>query len=649
MLRSSSRPGSVSRGPLTAASGVASRSTPLDRRATSSSAHADTRRAARRSPALAGATALALAALPLVPLAHTQANDSWSAEVPLIETGTVDNHFAGIHATLLPDESVMLFGFTQTVVAPTNVCAGRTGTDTALFDPNSPIVNGAYRYTRIAESTDISSAPNYCPGENACGPMDCEHDTFFCSGHTLLADGSLITVGGLRVVNRSDPVASAGGGLRYGSIWNGSWTRIAGDFKGMPPGDKYINGTFFTGTERYYPTAMRMIDGRVLILSGSQILGASAFPGIPGTGPITNLSAEFYDPDGPTGNQYTALANTPPPEIFNSDYTHSFVLPKKVQGYDTIMIGWDGQPVFLDTVTETWSAAQAARPGPAIATPNKGASTLMLPIRLNNGQWGYANGSILTTGGQPNPGKAPGAGHYADLYDVASGLGAWDQPDRIELNIDRHHPATVLLPNGEIAVIGGHVPGQSTGAIQLSAEYINLRGDAYTVTLGNDSPGVISRGYHTSAVLLPDGRVMVTAGRRGGNNSSPIERATVQFLSPPYMSAAERPIITQYPDEITAGSNQTYVFQATGSISEVVLVALGSMTHSVDFNQRHVQLKTISVLPVRGLTPAPMITQFIGAIQAPSKRKAPPGYYMIFALASGPQKVPSVGKIIQVK
>ena len=71
------------------------------------------------------------------------------------------------------------------------------------------------------------------------------------------------------------------------------------------------------------------------------------------------------------------------------------------------------------------------------------------------------------------------------------------------------------------------------------------------------------------------------------------------------------------------------------SITKVSLIALGSVTHAFDMNQRFTWLtfsKTAS-----GLT-----------IQAPTNRNtAPPGYYMLFILTSN--GVPSKARIIRLR
>ena len=74
----------------------------------------------------------------------------------------------------------------------------------------------------------------------------------------------------------------------------------------------------------------------------------------------------------------------------------------------------------------------------------------------------------------------------------------------------------------------------------------------------------------------------------------------------------------------------------TGDVSDVVLIAAGSMTHSFDAHQRYVQLAH-----TKGDTAG------VATITAPPNREtAPAGYYMLFALDGN--RTPSAGRLVHV-
>src|SRR5436190_16382111 len=140
------------------------------------------------------------------------------------------------------------------------------------------------------------------------------------------------------------------------------------------------------------------------------------------------------------------------------------------------------------------------------------------------------------------------------------------------------------------------------------------------------------RGYHSTALLLPDGRVLSAGGQPGPGAS--VGNASAEIYSPPYLFHGSRPTITSAPTSVGYGQSFFVGTPDATSISKVTLIALSSVTHGVNMGQR------IS---------RPLFSQATGGlnITAPSNpNNAPPGYYMLFILNSN--GVPSVAKIVQI-
>ncbi len=144
------------------------------------------------------------------------------------------------------------------------------------------------------------------------------------------------------------------------------------------------------------------------------------------------------------------------------------------------------------------------------------------------------------------------------------------------------------------------------------------------------------RGYHSTALLLPDGRVWSAGDQKhppapeGGSSLTD----TAEIYSPPYLFKGPRPTIVSAPAKLRWGD----VFRVRAGTSvpaqSAVLIAPGATTHANDTTQRLVTLKTQRT--------------YAGGIElaAPPRRSvAPPGYYMLFLLNNG---VPSVASWVQL-
>ena len=209
--------------------------------------------------------------------------------------------------------------------------------------------------------------------------------------------------------------------------------------------------------------------------------------------------------------------------------------------------------------------------------------------------------------------------------------GSW-KPS-IDLQVMRHHPSAIVLPDGRILLVNGHDKGLDTRVQQ--AEYIDPA-NSFSLKLGTASEGVV-RGYHSVALLLPDGRVLVGGGRDQNTDTS-LEKPTLQFYYPDYLGKP-RPAIANAPTQINYGGSSRSAPPGPSRLRRCS-IGLGSMTHSFDSDQRSVQLPVGQVS-----TNAAGASLTIAGGPADS-HVAPPGYYMLFLLDAN--RVPSVARIVHI-
>jgi hypothetical protein len=193
----------------------------------------------------------------------------------------------------------------------------------------------------------------------------------------------------------------------------------------------------------------------------------------------------------------------------------------------------------------------------------------------------------------------------------------------------RRHLNLTVLPTGEVLATGG-VAGTAFNDLSTgvhAAEIWSPASGQWTTLASN----AVTRGYHASSLLLPDGRVLHAGS--GGGAGAPNE-LNAELYSPPYLFRGARPVITSGPSSVRYGNQFRILTPQAAAITRVSLIRLGAVTHAFDENQRFQRLSFTA--DATGLT-----------VTAPSSRnRAPPGHYMVFVLNSA--NVPSVAKIVRI-
>ena len=151
-----------------------------------------------------------------------------------------------------------------------------------------------------------------------------------------------------------------------------------------------------------------------------------------------------------------------------------------------------------------------------------------------------------------------------------------------------------LLPTGEVLVTGGSsAPGlQRRDPGGPRRRRCGIRPPGLWTTLASNA---VSRTYHSTTLLLPDGRVLHTGSGEGAD--MPEER-NAEMFSPPYLAQGPRPTIADAPGLVGYGT--TFDASQTpdaADIAKISLIRLGSVTHSFDMNQRLLWLPFVAQSP----------------------------------------------------
>ncbi|HEY2711411.1 MAG TPA: galactose oxidase-like domain-containing protein [Chthoniobacterales bacterium] len=397
----------------------------------------------------------------------------------------------------------------------------------------------------------------------------------FCNGMVALPDGRFIVAGG---TTRYDP------------------------FEGEPrvtvfdPSTEKFNTVEPMADGRWYATATNLGNGSLMAFSG---LGDR---GVNNTVEIYNLA---------TGWSPEYVAPWIPPL-----YPRMHLLPNGTVVYTSPT----NTTSIFDPSSQTWTVGIAHSIYPNDRTYG---TAVILPLRPETG---YAPKIVIMGGSSP-------ATSTVELLDLSVPTPAWrslppmSEP-RIEMN-------AVILPTGKVLALGGSVIDENPNTASLNGDLF----DPVSETWSTAGVATYPRLYHSVALLLPDATVWVA----GSNPVRGTYEQHMEIYSPAYLFTtdgtgniipATRPVIMNAATEVGYGAPFKMATPDAASISSVVLVRPGAVTHAFDMEQRLIGL---SFRQGNG---------FLKAIAPPNGFLAPPGYYMLFLVNQA--GVPSLARFIHL-
>ncbi|KAD4888839.1 hypothetical protein R6Q59_034267 [Mikania micrantha] len=497
---------------------------------------------------------------------------------------------SAMHMQLLPNDRVVMYDRTDFGVS------------------NISLPNGKCR----PNSTDCSAhSVEYDVGSNTIRPLMVLTNVW-CSSGTLMPDGSLVQTGGWA------------DGYRRVRIYKSCGTC---DWKEIPNG---------LTQQRWYASNHLLPDGRQIIIGGRQAFNYEFYP---------KMSATENSPSFPF------LVQTNDPNVENNLYPFVFLYPD-----GNLFVFANNRAILFDysknQVVKTYPTMPGGQPR---NYPSTG-SAVLLPLRLKQGVIVDAV-EVLVCGGAPkgafanaNNGRFDGALDTCGRIKISDTNPQWVMET---MPLARVMGDMLLLPNGHVLIINGATAGVAGWELgrnpvlsPVTYRPDNQIGSRFEV----ENPSSKPRVYHSTAVLLRDGRVLV-----GGSNPHdkyeftnvlyPTE-LSLEAFSPSYLdssSSSLRPMIITSPKKsnykMRYGRRVAIMFRVSGPVDvnlvSVTMVSPSFNTHSFSMNQRLLVLDTSNSTKELGKS-----TYRVVATAPPSGNFAPAGNYLLFVVH---KEVPSPG------
>jgi hypothetical protein len=432
------------------------------------------------------------------------------------------------------------------------------------------LANGKVLYYEVIGSAIGSKARLFDPVTFAITDVTLPfHRNIMCSGMSFLPDGRFLATGG----DPDDGLADSGVGNPYTTLFD-------------PATNTWSSGEQMDFA-RWYPSNVVLPSGQTLIIGGQAAPGGNS-----------NIKVmEVFDPNTlqvsrmPTGaTKWVGL------------YPRTVLLANG----QVLKAGKGVRTFRFDPAVPKWYFVDEMLGG-----DRKQGSVVLLP----------GNMKAMVCGGRGLDGTITGTAEVIDMSDPSP---QWQLVG--SLNRARQNHSVVILPDGKVLIVGGGSAPQSWGSPVGLTEMFDPETEVFEPLASQTT----NRTYHSTAVLLPDGRVI-----SGGANSKAPEQTTVEIYSPPYLFRGGRPTITSVSSaNLSWGASIEITTPDAADIDQVVLMKPGADTHQMNFDQRRVT--------------CPFTTTMSSVIATlPSTAQAnPPGYYMLFILDTS--LVPSVSTFVHV-
>ncbi|XP_010523439.2 PREDICTED: aldehyde oxidase GLOX-like isoform X2 [Tarenaya hassleriana] len=499
---------------------------------------------------------------------------------------------SAMHMQLLHNNKVVIFDRTDTGPSNLSLPSGSCPDD-AVYDCSAhsllyDVVSNTYR------------------------PLSLLSDTW-CSSGSLDSSGSLIQTGGY------------GAGIR-------AVRKITPCFGNDDVFCDWTENNTYLSFRRWYSTNQILPDGRIIIVGGRRAFTYEFYPKNPDK-PIFNLGF---------------LAETRDPLEENNLYPFLHLLPN-----GNLFVFANRRSIMLDFVNHSVVKEFPDIPGGGKRNYPSTGSSVLLPLWLA-GETQPTTAEIMICGGAPTGSFLKAAKTIPKVFVEASrtcGRIRVTDPDprwvMEKMPAPRVMPDMIMLPTGDVVIINGAANGtagweDATNAVLNPVLYSPDEPDL-TRRFQILAPTRIPRMYHSAALLLPDGRILV-----GGSNPHrnynftarpyptelSLEAYHPRYLEPRFARVRPSVLTVEMAGKMSYGNgfSVNFVIPAYGVYGggiSVRLIAPSFSTHSTAMNQRLLVLRVRRVVQLS-------VFAYKADVDGPANANvAPPGYYMLFVVHRG--------------
>lgn len=397
----------------------------------------------------------------------------------------------------------------------------------------------------------------------------------FCAGNISLPDGSVLITGGTSRFGATPQARTNYGGANLLAKYSADQSTVEVMGSGL-------------AKKRWYPTNVLMPHDQVVVLGGLDEDGkAVAEPEV-----VNTITGETR-----------VLSNV---NLVKNGVGYSYVRAVAVGANEIMVLSRDSGAAHLFDIR-----------GRGTLTKKSGGLSIpsgpMAPV---------GNHRFMVAGSY---GGRDGVKEAKILQFSRAGVTVSDVPD---MSYGRSYHDLTTLPDGSVLATGGSSGLENAAFFRRAERWV--AGEGWT-PLASAS---LNRGYHSSAVLLPDATVVKMGSTRPAQTKG-------EIFYPPYLfntdgSPRKRPVIESVSRSSTDGRSDVLVSVSGGEkISQVALIRLGSTTHQTPMGDAFVAPKFTQ----NGQSLVINITDNVALM--------PAGRYWVFVLDA--QETPSVARVITIE